>query len=111
MTKTVFISYQRQQESQIRELVAALEQTGHDVWYDQKLKVGQDWWEEILNHIESMEIIILALSPSYLKSQACEREWKYARDLNKTIIPLRMDETLQIDESVPSDIRRLTPHL
>jgi hypothetical protein len=105
MTKTVFISYQRQQETQIKELVATLE-SHYDVWYDQKLKVGQNWWEEILNHIESMEIVILALSTSYLRSEACQREWKYARDLNKTIIPLRVDETLQY-ESVPEDIRRL----
>ncbi len=112
MTKKVFISYQRQQEAQIKELADSLTQTGNfEVWFDKKLKVGENWWDEILNHIETAEVIILALSPTYLTSEACNREWRYARDWNKVMIPLQVEQTLKIP-SVHEDIRRLqiTPY-
>lgn len=104
--KKIFISYQRQHEQAISALVRALERDiKYDIWYDQKMDPGK-WWEQILDEIEAADVIVLALSRSYLKSVPCQLEREYAQALGKAILPVNVDPRLNYD-ALPEDILEL----
>lgn len=86
----VFISYNRKSEAVVKILADDIEALGHDVWYDQELSGGQSWWDHILTTIRNTEIFIFALSPEALQSVACKREFHYATNLGKPILPIQI---------------------
>ena len=86
----IFLSYQRDNQAIIENLVARLGRLGHTVWYDQHLTGGHQWWESILEQIRQCDLFITAVSPTYLDSEACRLEYGYAHDLHKRILPIEI---------------------
>jgi hypothetical protein len=102
--RRIFISYQRQHAEEITKLVNVLErEAAFDVWYDAKIGAGK-WWEQIIEHIVWADIVILALSKSYFDSEACRREYQWAKDTKRAILPVIVDPDLGYD-AIPPDIR------
>ncbi|GAB4556484.1 MAG: hypothetical protein OHK0023_28900 [Anaerolineae bacterium] len=60
-----------------------------EVWFDQQMKGsgGQEWWDMICEAIRACDVFIYALSPYTLDSEACHREYQYARSLNRPLVP------------------------
>ena len=85
---TVFISYNRQSETITKILAGDIEALGHDAWFDQDLSGGQAWWDQILAKIRDSDIFVFVLEPESLNSTACRREYRYALDLAKPILPV-----------------------
>ena len=83
-----FISYNRQSEAVVKTLATDIEALGLDAWFDRELSGGQAWWDEILAQIRNCEVFVFALAPEALDSTACMREYQYAVDLGKTILPV-----------------------
>lgn len=91
MSKAVFISYRSTERQQIQQLLMAIQQAGdYDVWHDQDIIGGQAWWDEIMAALERADIVVLALSPAYLTSEACRLELDYAQRLGKAILPVQI---------------------
>ncbi len=84
----VFISYNRRDEAIAKILADDIKVLGHTVWFDQELSGGQIWWAHILATVRDCDVFIFALSPESLNSTACKREYGYAADLGKTILPI-----------------------
>lgn len=84
----IFISYSSRDREVVSALSADLESAGHEVWYDQELTGGREWWADILHNIRVCDLFIFALSPSSLESDACRLEYQYADDLHKRILPV-----------------------
>src|SRR4030042_4358563 len=62
-TKTVFLSYAREDAQKAVDIYEALKSRGHKPWMDKKELVGgQDWQSEIRRAIESAEYFIALLS-------------------------------------------------
>ena len=86
----VFISYSRQDETAAKALVDDIDSLGHTVWFDQELSGGQVWWDKILDAIRECDVFVFALSMDGLNSVACKREFGYAADLGKLILPVAL---------------------
>jgi len=75
MSKKVFISYSHKDESHKDELDEHLSmlKRNHviDAWHDRKIIAGHDWSKEISKHLESSELILFLISPSFLASDYC----------------------------------------
>ena len=84
----VFISYNRESEQAARSLCADVEALGHTVWLDQELSGGQVWWERILATSRECDVFLFLLDPQSLNSTACQREYGYAGDLGKAVVPV-----------------------
>lgn len=84
----IFLSYNRQSKSVARTLANDLEALGHTVWFDQELSGGQVWWDQILAMIRDCDVFVFVLAPKSLTSTACNREFGYAADLGKPILPI-----------------------
>jgi hypothetical protein len=86
----IFISYNRKNRRAVEKLVGDLEILGHTIWYDEKLTGGRIWWDDILKHIRESELFIFVVTVESLKSVACIREFEYALQLNKNVLPILM---------------------
>lgn len=84
----IFLSYSRHNEAAARSLGTDLGALGHTVWLDQELSGGQAWWDQILGQIRRCDVLVLALAPETLASTACTREYLYAVDLGKPVVPV-----------------------
>ena len=72
----------------------------HDVWYDQRLYAGQDWWQEILRRLEWCEVFLYLLSPDSVTSQYCRRELELALRLKRDIIPVMITRNTVLPDNM-----------
>ncbi len=57
----LFLSYARVDKPYAIQVVNMLDI--HEIWYDQRLYAGQDWWREILRRLDWCDGFIYLLSP------------------------------------------------
>ena len=87
----LFISYAHIDQTWVKQLHKALQDDSHhSVWMDEKLEAGDKWWSRILDEIEACDCLIFVQTISSVHSEFCKAEVKYALDINKPIIPLKL---------------------
>lgn len=93
----LFLSYARPDAAsrdQLVEHLAVLHRQGYlDTWYDEQIVAGQPWAEEIEARLESSDIILLLVSPSFLASQFCydvemQRALQRHRERTAHVVPV-----------------------
>lgn len=85
----VFISYSRKDLAFVQRMVEDLKKANLDVWYDLSgLEGGSRWRTEIQNAIKNSQYMIVVLSPNSVESEWVEREFLFASNLKRKIIPL-----------------------
>jgi len=97
----IFISYARVDRAYCVEVARILDI--HDLWFDQRLYAGQDWWKEILRRLQWCDTFVYLLSRESIESEYCRREYQIARKLGKRILPVLISSDIKI----PEEIRRL----
>jgi hypothetical protein len=103
----LFIIYSRSDQVQARLLAADLEDLSHSVWLDAELAGGQFWWEQILKEIRGCEIFVVVMSKaSVVDSLACKREFQYAADLQKPILPVLVGEDVSVS-LLPAELQKV----
>ncbi len=102
----IFISYSRQSKEKTRSLVEDLESLGHDVWFDRELSGGQSWWDRILETIRDCHVFVFVLEPHALNSVACKREFGYAGELGKFVVPVLVADEVSIN-LLPPELSRI----
>jgi TIR domain len=102
----VFISYAHVSPDKklAAELASFLDTNGFAVFVDSKIRLGQDWVEQIDIQLRSSEYFIVLLSPAAVQSDMVRREIAIAYKLRKanklTIFPIRIG----FDSELPYDI-------
>jgi serine/threonine kinase PknH len=86
----LFISYSSQDRTTVDALTNALRRGQQQVWFDQELGGGDSWWNRILEQIRACDVFIVALSNHWLQSKPSQSELRYARALNKPILPVKI---------------------
>ncbi len=84
----LFISYARENKSDVEALIKDLNALGHQAWMDSSLRGGQTWWTEILRRIAECDVFVASISDQTLNSVACKRELDWALSLNKPVLPI-----------------------
>ncbi len=92
----IFVSYSSQDRERVNALVEDIRGLGHEVWYDQHITGGQVWWNNILENIRQSKLVIIAVTPRLLRSEACRLEYAYANDVTRPIIPVLLDSSLEV---------------
>lgn len=100
----IFVSYSHRDSAVVAELVADLRVLGHDVWYDDKLTGGDAWWSAILTQLRAVDLVVFVASNNACRSEACLREFGYAKALGGVVVPLLVDDAQDI---LPEAIRAL----
>ncbi len=94
----IFVSYARVDKPFCIRIIETLH--AHEVWYDQRLYAGQDWWKEIRRRLAWCEVFIYLLSPESVASRNCRRELAIARQLKRDIIPVLIDSDAVLPEAM-----------
>ena len=79
----IFISYAHKDAYRVLPLVTKMQQDGFRVWYDEGITPGDEWDDNIAEHLVKCNYFIAFLSQKYLDSENCKDEMYYAFDLNK----------------------------
>lgn len=86
----VFISYTQPDVDVVRILRTDLERVNRSVWLDHQISGGQDWWQEIIQQIQSAEVFLFALSNDSWQSRPCRIELDYAEQLKIPVVPVQV---------------------
>lgn len=98
-----FLSYSRENSVFVLRLVDDLKAAGANVWLDQlDIKVGNDWDTAIHDALAQCSWMLVVLSPASVRSKNVQDEIALARDENKTIIPILLEDCV-----IPWRLRRL----
>ena len=85
----IFISYSRIDSRFVDQLEGDLKKHGLSLWIDRSnLQGGQDWVEMIQSAIKGCQILILILSPDAVNSPWVQKEYRYALEQGKIVIPI-----------------------
>ncbi len=89
----VFLSYARKDGE---EFAAALRQRLRseapdiDIKQDRLLlEAGVGWWKQLTAAIESVDFLILVMTPSTMESPTVRKEWRYARQQGVCVYPVK----------------------
>jgi hypothetical protein len=93
----VFISYNRQSATITKRLLDDIKQLGHTPWLDQEVSGGQLWWDRILEEIRNCDALVFVVDEESLQSLACKREYEYAADLGKSVLPILVADGVSTD--------------
>ncbi len=75
MPISIFFCYTREDEELLKKLKAHLRPLQRqgliDVWYDRDISAGSEWEQEILQHLNAAQILLLLISPDFMDSDYC----------------------------------------
>src|SRR5688572_7275033 len=87
---SLFLSYARGDMERIRPLAAALEQAGHDVWWDRHIAGGQEFSGAIEQALSAADAVIVCWSAQAIGSAWVRDEAAAGRDTGR-LIPVSLD--------------------
>lgn len=98
----IFISYSRVDIEITERLVDRLRRIfGYEqVWYDDNLHGGDQWWLEIIRQIAVCDVFIYLLSNESVTSPYCLAEFEEARRLQKRIITVQVRDRTRIPDEM-----------
>ena len=89
---TVFLSYSRSDEAKARQLAAALEATGYEVWWDALIEGGAAYSLSIESALNSADAVLVLWSAKSIESDWVRDEAAQGRERHR-LIPLSLDGT------------------
>ncbi|WP_416442728.1 TIR domain-containing protein [Leeuwenhoekiella sp. A16] len=90
----IFISHCHSDADFAELLKLHLEKNNIDCWMDnERLKIGQDWREEIDTGISNSKAVIAIMSPEARKSEYVTYEWAFAWGKGIKIFPIMLNQT------------------
>ena len=66
----IFCSYSHKDAKMLDEIKKQIDKD-HNVWYDRKIRAGQNWAEQIDSHLNTTDVILLLISPDFKASEYC----------------------------------------
>jgi hypothetical protein len=111
------ISYSRQDQHVIRAVVSllrtALKNVDEAVFWDEDFEPGDPWFEQIKTHINATPQLFVFWCDHSSVSDQVRREFLYAVERNKRVVPVLLDDTPLVAELAPMhgiDLRSAIKH-
>lgn len=93
MSKNLFISYSHKDVAAVEQIVHSIESAADcDVWFDHKLKGGEEYFSVIADQILQCDYFLFVVSPYSVTSNFCIRELEFAMSENRKIIAVWLEE-------------------
>ncbi|MDO4804479.1 MAG: toll/interleukin-1 receptor domain-containing protein [Lachnospiraceae bacterium] len=105
----IFVSYAHKDSAEVYGTIEKLSSLGYRIWYDEGIKPGVEWPENIAEHLDKCSLFMMFISPNSMASANCRREINFALSrskkflciiLTKTEIPLGMELQLASQQSI-----------
>jgi hypothetical protein len=70
----------------------------HTLWQDRaQLEGGIGWWRQIAEALDSVDFLILILTPAAVYSPVVKQEWRYARQREVCVYPVKGVTDTELD--------------
>jgi hypothetical protein len=93
LAKRLFASYSRKDTRRVHELVRLLRVSGAPVFLDtDSIPSGQKWQHEIQLALTAADAIVVFWSYAAIESIEVKREYEYAIQLGKDVVPIVLDD-------------------
>lgn len=92
----IFVSYARSDGNEFaRRLSERLRAESFSLLRDlTDMEAGRDWWQQIEEAIRAVEYLLLVMTPGALRSDVVRKEWRFARQEGRCVIPVLADPSL-----------------
>lgn len=90
----IFVCYAHEDEAVVYPEIDWLQEQGIKLWFDEGISGGKIWREEIGDAIKGASNVLYYISKSSLDSAHCSRELNFARDLDKAVLPVYLEEVV-----------------
>jgi len=99
----VMLSYQWDHQKQVKDIKKELEKSGLTVWMDlEQMQGGMN--ERMAEAIAFSRIIVVCLSEKYAVSKNCKKEYTYADQCDREIIPVKMQSAFNVPRGTALDL-------
>lgn len=88
----LFVSYSHRDTATVFPILDALYDRKYRLWYDESCETGNDFRDELRHRIENAEAVLLFVSKSSMNSPFCGMEIIVARENNKRLYPIYLDD-------------------
>jgi hypothetical protein len=96
-TPHVFLCWAHADGEQVLQDVDWLVQHGVHVWYDEGIRPGAEWREELGDAISTCRLFLYFVTPASIASPNCRRELNFALEQDRPILAVHLEETALSD--------------
>jgi formylglycine-generating enzyme required for sulfatase activity len=94
----IFVCYARLDRIVCQKFVKTIDH--YDVFYDDRIKVGDEWWKHIKSRLDWCDVFVFMISAYSINSHYCLKELEIALQLEKKIIPILIEKDVEPPKSI-----------
>lgn len=87
----VFLSYCHKDRDLVYPLLEQMVRDGYRVWYDDGNHAGDDWLENIANHLNNCKVCVAMISEKSANSHNCRNEISFAIECKKKVLAVLLE--------------------
>jgi len=99
------ISYSRADQLQVRQIItllrASLRGVDRAVYWDDQFEPGEPWFDQLKAHIDTSPLLFVFWCEHSYASEEVRKEFTYALQQKKLVVPVLLDDTPLVDELAP----------
>lgn len=88
----IFLSYCHKDAERVYPIMEQMAQHGYRIWYDDGNHPGDDWLENIAQHLNDCSICLAMISENSAASHNCRNELSFAIECQKTLLAVLLEE-------------------
>lgn len=93
----IFVSYAHADSYRVFPEILRFQDMGYNIWYDEGICAGNEWLDNILEHLENADLFIVFVTNNSVQSSNVKKEFRYAIDENKFILPIYLEDFNEIE--------------
>ncbi|MBQ7828968.1 MAG: toll/interleukin-1 receptor domain-containing protein [Clostridia bacterium] len=102
----IFISYSHKDTARVLPVIAAMQDKGYRIWYDQGIEAGSEWSNNIAKHLRDCSAFVAFVSKYSMASENCLDEIAYAKSNNKPSLMIFLEEEVELPAGVEMQTAR-----
>ena len=102
----IFISYSHKDTAKVLPVIAAMQDKGYRIWYDQGIEAGSEWSNNIAKHLRDCSAFVAFVSKHSMASENCLDEIAYAKSNNKPSLMIFLEEEVELPAGVEMQTAR-----
>lgn len=88
----IFLSYSHKDAPRVYPLLEQMVRDGYRIWYDDGNHPGDDWLDNIAEHLNGCRVCLAMLSANSGASHNCRNEVNLARELDKKLMAVHLEQ-------------------
>ncbi len=94
----IFVSYAHKDSGRVFPFISALQKSGYNVWFDDGIRFGKEWEDEIAKKLLGCTVFLFMVSGRSLESSNCKDELHFARKRGKNFVNIFVEDIPDIPD-------------